>query len=302
MVRPDSNGGSPTADNGSDSEFASADDTGPANIITEDPTCDAWQRISREESAESDSVNWDDRDHLVPATAWTAEQRTMYETAGKAMTKAADQTQNLVTQTPKRVIRELYQQYIAYTRAFVDAIPSYVSEDDNLVITSNVVASALTYICLAIEYRSAQPVAPVVPEPEGPSAISDLGDPSHPQRFLTKTNSVCDEWAAMSIKFDDDTAGWRAIDPKIPAAKWTPEQKSVNDAIMPVMTANADEMERLGRESGNPVLEDIAVLAAQYRRAFVNALPTYTSADNALSQASVYLAMTVKWACKAVAT
>ena len=55
------------------------------------------------------------------------------------------------------------------------------------------------------------------------------------------------------------------------------------------MSANADEMERLGRQSGNPTFEDIAVLAAQYQRAYVTALPTYTSADNFLLQSATFL-------------
>ena len=47
VVRPADGGGGngdPTQQNG-DSEFASADDTGPVNIITEDPTCAAWREI-----------------------------------------------------------------------------------------------------------------------------------------------------------------------------------------------------------------------------------------------------------------
>jgi len=65
------------------------------------------------------------------------------------------------------------------------------------------------------------------------------------------------------------------------------------------MSSNADEMERLGRKSDNSVLEDIAVLAAQYQRAYVTALPTYTGADNFLSEAGTYLFKAVDWSCKA---
>ena len=42
------------------------------------------------------------------------------------------------------------------------------------------------------------------------------------------------------------------------------------------------------------------MLSAQYQRAFVKALPTYTGADNYLSEAATFLARTVNWACKAV--
>jgi hypothetical protein len=67
------------------------------------------------------------------------------------------------------------------------------------------------------------------------------------------------------------------------------------------MSNHADELERLGRQSDNPTLEDIAVLAAQYQRAYVAALPNYTSADNFLSETATLLAKAIDWACKAAA-
>ena len=86
VVGKNSGGGeSPTPTNGNGSDFASANDKGPVGIITEDPTCDAWRRIAREYSVESKAVKWEDRDQIVASDAWTAEQRRMYETVGKAM-------------------------------------------------------------------------------------------------------------------------------------------------------------------------------------------------------------------------
>ncbi len=52
----------------------------------------------------------------------------MYEAVGKAMRNAADQTVNLVKVTPHRVMRELYEQFIAYARAFTDNIPHVHSQ------------------------------------------------------------------------------------------------------------------------------------------------------------------------------
>jgi hypothetical protein len=110
---------------------------------------------------------------------------------------------------------------------------------------------------------------------------------------------VCSEWASSISKYDTDTAAWVAIDPKIPATQWTPDQKAINDAVAPVMTSNANDLERMGRKSGNPILEDIAVLAAQYQRAIVTALPTYTSSDGFLSQSATFMVKTVNLACEA---
>jgi hypothetical protein len=293
-------GESPTPTNGNGSDFASANDKGPVGIITEDSTCDAWHRIAREYSAKGDSVKWGDRDQTVPADAWTEQQRSMYDTVGKAVKDAADQTVNLVKLTPHRVMRELYEQFIAYANTFIARIPNYVAEDRFFAGTTDGIASALSMICSAIDNRSAQPLAPLIPEVAPPTELGPLGDPAQPQRFLTSLDPVCSEWISVVDRFDADTAAWRATDPNIPATQWTPELKALNDAVAPTMTAEAEDLEKLGRRSSNATLEDMAVLAAQYQRAFVKALPTYTTADSYLAQAATYAVSSVNAACKAV--
>ncbi|MCP3811746.1 hypothetical protein NLX62_05305 [Mycobacteriaceae bacterium Msp059] len=280
-------------------DFASANDTGPANIIAEDPTCNAWGRITREYNAQSKSVNWADRDTSVPATGWTLEQRTMYEAMSKAMTNAADQTAALVKRTPHRVMRELFEQFIAYVHAFVPSVPAYAAENNRLVATVNALANSATDICSAIEYESAPSVADEVAEPAPPSHVEPISDSGSSERFLMKPNRVCSEWASAVTKFDNQTRAWQALDPKIAAADWSAEQKSTIEKTKPVMSANADNLERLGRESGNPAMEDFAVLAAQYQRGYLKAVPSYTSADNSLWQAVASLVKSVASACNA---
>jgi hypothetical protein len=90
------------------------------------------------------------------------------------------------------------------------------------------------------------------------------------------------------------------MDPNIPATQWTADQKATVDRAAPIMTAFADKAEEIGRSRDNPVLEDIAVLSAQYRRAIVKALPTYTPADNYLSEVSTFSAQAINTACLAV--
>lgn len=300
VLRPDSGGTvSPTPQNG-DSEFASAGDDGPVNIIAEDPTCEAWGKVIRDYSDEQKAVNWGGRDRSIAASAWTPEQRRMYDEVGKATTNAAHLTINLSKATPHRVMRELYEQFIAYAGAFVDAIPTYVPENDNLSNATNAIGTGLAQICSAIDYKSATVIAPLVPKPAPPSEASSSTDlTAPPQRFLTQENPVCSEWSSLTVKFNDDTAAWRELDPRIPASEWTPEQKSINDDVKSTISTNADDLERLGRRSDNATLEDIAVLAAQYQRALVIALPAYTQPDNFLSEAATFLVKSVDWACKA---
>ncbi|MCP3811939.1 hypothetical protein NLX62_06315, partial [Mycobacteriaceae bacterium Msp059] len=293
------NGSSNAGGAGSDSEFASANDTGPVNIITEDPTCDAWNTVASQYSQAADAVKWEDRDFNIPASSWTSEQRTMYESVGKAMTRATDQTISLAKKTPHRVMRVLYEQFIAYTRAFVERIPSYVPDDDNIVAASNGAGGGVSNICGAIRYRSAQAIAPLVPAVSNPTEVPAPQDSSAPLKFLAEPIPACKDWDSLAVKFTDDTKDWRDTDKSIPAKEWTPEQKSVNDAAAPVMLASADEMERLGRQSGNPEFEDIATLAAQYRRGFVTSLPNYTPADSYLELTATNLVRLVNWACKA---
>ncbi len=292
-------GNSPTPGNGSRSDIASANDKGPANIITDDPTCAAWTRIGNGLRDAELKVRWPDRDPSVPATAWTPEQRTTFESVGNAMSSAADQTVSLAKTTPHRVMREIYEQFIAYSRAFAESLPTYVPSRNDMAKVVDGLAGVLANICGAITYGSAAAQAPLLAAPSAPSSVSPSSDPADPKRLLTTADPICGEWRPLFAKFFDDTKAWKAIPEDIPATQWTPEQKAINDAVAPVMATFADDVERLGRRSDNAELEDFAVLSAQYRRAYVAALPTYTVADNYLASASTYLALTVDQACVA---
>lgn len=298
-LRPDSggdNGSTPSAQNGN-SEFASANDTGPANIISEDPTCGAWMRVARDYSAKAKSVGWANRDPHVPASAWTAEQRTAYETVGKALADAAGPTENLAKQTPHRVMRELYGQFVVYSRAFSSAVPNYEPSMDGLVNVAGTLHAALSAMCGAIDYKSVQSTAPLVAEPAAPTSVAPSAGTT--EKFVSASNSnICKDWLSLIDQFDKDTAQWITVDANISANEWTPEQKSIYEAVEPVMTAQADSMEKLGRSSDNPTLEDFAVLSAQYMRAYVVAIPHYTASDNFLSDSSRFLTSTIVWACR----
>jgi hypothetical protein len=303
VVGKDSGGGeSPTPTNGNGSDFASANDKGPVGIITEEPTCAAWNRIADAISTAERGVGWRDRDVSTPASAWTPEQRGQYETAGNAMRTAADQAVELARKTPHRVIRELYEQFTAYARTFADKVPTYKPDDGPLVSTADDIASVLVNVCAAITYGSAAAQEPLVPVVGPPSTVSSPDSSGSPQRFLTQSSPTCGEWLPAYEKFDADLRPWRESDPNIPANQWAPDQKSAFDTAAPLMTTFADKAENLGRKSGNPTFEDFAVMSAQYRRAYVRAIPTYKPVDNYLASVSTSLANTIGHACMAVGT
>ena len=299
VVRPDNGRGASAKGepDSASSEFASADDTGAVSIITDDPTCDAWNKLLNEYSSIVNGERWDDRDVNVPASSWSPEQRAMYESVGQAMSRVSDQAERLAKTTPHRLMRILYEQYIAYSRAFVERIPSYAPQDDSLVSASNSAASSLANICGAILYRSAQAAAALVQPVPGPDVIP-VPNASVSSMQLLKPDSICADWDAMVESFSNETEAWRSIDKNIPASDWTREQKSINDAVGPIMTENADRIQDLGRKSDDPSVEDIALLAAQYRRAFVVANSTYKGSDSYLALSATNLVRLVTAACK----
>jgi hypothetical protein len=289
----------PGSDVGPPSRFASADDIGPVAVIVEDPTCAAWASIN-DTLARREAGKMGNRDRSIPASAWTAEQRALYQDAAQAMRSAAAQTVGLAQLTPHRVMRELYEQFLAYANAYAASIPAYTPADNNLAATADSVSSALGAICGAITDGSAAARGPLVAAQAWPPQVLPPGNPADPQRYLSGPNPVCVDWKSTLEQFGAATTAWQQIDPSIPAYSWTLQQAAVNDAAVPVMNLSANTLQQLGQQSANPTLQDFATLAAQYRRAFVAAVPTYHAADNHLANAATYLSTTVLGACSAV--
>ena len=279
--------------------LASADDKGPVNVITEEPTCAAWAPIQTT-LANTLTEEWGKRDPSIPASSWTPQQQAQYEAAADAFLDAAKQTEPLVKLTPHRVVRELYEQFISYSRAFAQAVPAYEPVDDHLVGVANVASSSMGFICGAIKYGSAEARAPFLPIPPAPEQVAELSDPSDPERLLTNPNSTCPEWDRLLHDFVNDTEDWQSIDVNTPASSWTPQQRQIMESVTPVLRDYADKIQALGVRSNSPVIEDLATLSAQYRRAYADSLPTYTSADAYLSRAANRLTSVIYEACKAV--
>ncbi|WP_198344951.1 hypothetical protein [Mycobacterium sp. JS623] len=278
--------------------IASANDKGPVAVITEDPTCAATRPILQT-LADVGANGWNKRDATVPSSAWTPEMRSQYEAMGNAMRNAADQMVALAKLTPHRGMRELYEQYIAYSRAYVNGIPTYKPVDDKLALVSVAIGRTIGNVCAAISYGSAPARWPLTPSPASPSEVAPVGDPAAPERFLPGSNPVCGDWSTALDDFDHETADWLATPSDIPASQLSPQQRAVYDAVAPTMNAFADKLQGLGEDSGNLTLRDFAELSAQYRRAYVQSLPTYVPADNFLSETAISFSSVVKAACGA---
>lgn len=281
------------------SDVASADDRGPAGIILDDPTCERWAPISAAFGSASDA-GWGNRDPAIPKANWTPDQRNQYTAVSAALRDAADRTIALARQTPHRVMREIYEQFIAYSREYLSRLENYTASDDLFVRVSISTSMALDGICGAIKYGAAGSRSPLVPAAAPPSDFAHIDDPENASFFLESTNPVCPQWLAAVDRFTNDTEAWRSTDPNTPATAFSPEQRALNNAVMPVMESFATQAQLLGRESDNPVWSDLATMSAQYRRAYVSALLTYTVADNYLHMAAGSAAGAISGACRAV--
>ncbi|MGH3561662.1 MAG: hypothetical protein ACRDTN_07650 [Mycobacterium sp.] len=271
-------------------------------VINDDPSCAAWTSISTNLATTLSLLGqgqWNERDQSIPASQWNEELRKEYMAAGQVIRSAAAQTVGLVKLTPHRVMRELYEQFIAYSRAFVERIPNYTEPDASLAGTAHSAASALAAICAAATNGAAAARGPLVEAQSPPTKTAPPGNPTNPQRYLAAPNPVCRDWKAALDKFGADTTDWQKLEPSIPATYWNQEQRAVNLSVAPVMIAYANKLQQLGRRSGNPTWQDFADLSAQYRRAFVLALPTYDPSDNDLANAASYASTTALGACAA---
>jgi hypothetical protein len=280
---------------------ASATDNNAVQIITNEPTCDAWTPITNNVNA-AQTNGWTERDPSIPASSWPLQLRTQYQSVAQALTTAADSAIELAKKTPHRVVREIYLQYAAYSRAYANAVPTYTSGANELVLAANSAAHAITAICYSIADRSAQARATTTSSMPAPDPLPPVGDVSNPARLLTTSNSICQEWNDSTTRYESDIAPRLAVDFNLMASQWTPEQRDMTNAAVPIITGLADERASLGVRSGDPVIQDLANFAAVYLRAYAAATPTYISADTDLYNVAIGTSGIISHGCAAVSS
>jgi hypothetical protein len=279
--------------------LASADDKGPVDVITEDPSCAAWGPINQT-FVDIQRRGWDQRDPSIPASEWAPEQRSHYEEVAAAARAAADQSVALAKLTPHRVMRELFEQFIAYARAYSDAIPGYTASDNSLAAVAITTSTVLVTTCSAIAYGSAPARGPLVASGPPPSDVAALTDPDQARPFMLASDSTCPEWGDVIARFGEETRAWQRLNPNDPASTWTPAQRAAATDVIPAMIRSADRIHELGQRSSNPSLRDFADFAAQYRRAYAGSLPTYAPSDYYLADTALRTTSLISEACKAV--
>jgi hypothetical protein len=196
-------------------------------------------------------------------------------------------------------MRELFEQFIAYGRAYADSLASYEPDDDFLSRANVGFSKTISEICDAIDYGGVVARASALPPGEPPSTAPVLTDPSDSARFITEANSVCVEWIKSSSTFTTSLEPWTQLDPEIAATQWNPEQRAVQEAAARTMHSYANSIEILGRKGANPTMEDLAALAASYLRAYSLATPSYRATDNYVAAPGLRLNNAISAACQA---
>ena len=286
----------------------SAKDTGPVGIITDDHTCAPWETVAQEWTAHDPLAKWPADSPSspinIPASAWTPEQQAAMQQVGNVMRSTAAKSVALARATPHRLMRELYEQHIAYARAYADSLTNYFPQADvKLGRAAQSAMNSLISACNAAEDGAAITRSVLVAPQAAPARVAPPQNAEQPQRFIaTGDRTTCGEWESVNDKFDADPGiqEWTKIDTQVPVAQWSPQQKALSDGVTPLMLTLVDELERIAGRSNNPVIQDFAAFAAQYQRAYVKAFPTYGVHDGQLGIVARSTRQLVSKACGAV--
>jgi len=292
--------GGTTPTSGGASGVASVNDEGPVTIITDEPTCATFVGINNS-LGDLQSQGWGaQRRSLGPVAEWTPQQRSLVESVATGMRNAADQSVALAKQTPHRVIRELYEQFIAYGRAYADSVSDYVPADDGLASANVNASSAIIGICNTITFGSSNRGLGVSSAPS-PTSTGTPDDPNNPASFVTQPSSTCTEWVSRLDTFNAATEAWADSDPSVAAADWTPDRRAIEQAVRPLLTNYANDAEAAGRQISSSAFEDFAFSTALYIRAYLSVGDSYTGVDGWLSYTAFKFANLISGACRAVA-
>jgi hypothetical protein len=297
FTRDNGGGTSTTSSSVVPGDIASANDTGPVAIITEDPTCDAFIDIN--DSNAKIQPDWESqRRTLGPAAQWTADQRSQVQTVSTAMRNSADKVVDLAKRTPHRVMRELYEQYIVYARAYADSVNNYVPGDNFLASADVSFGNTVTGICNSITAKSANRSLALEPAAK-PESVPAANDPNKPAKVVSASDATCGAWISNEDTFLNASTEWQKLDTSVPGSQWTPEQRATQLAAYPLLTALGSGMGSIGAQSGNPTLEDFGTLGELYLKAYVSAGESYLGSDSWLSYTGLRISNAIVAACHA---
>lgn len=138
--------------------------------------------------------------------------------------------------------------------------------------------------------------APSTPATVTVQAAAPEFDPTIP----ASPDPVCAEWGPISNSYGAKLAEWSKTDSTIPSSSWSPEQKALNLGIVPVLQAQADDLNRLADKAQDPFLARLMREQALYEKEFASRIPNYEPSDQALWRATADFAGAVRATCLTV--
>lgn len=216
--------------------------TDAITAVVSDPTCGSMEEIDRELDVATRDLPIAT---MYSSAEWSPEQRDVMNRAAAATRTAADRLVPYIEQTPNRLVRQLYEQYIAYNRAFATSVPKYVPALGRYYYAAGMVAFAVSAICRVVQDGKPDVyAAQIAPVDVGQPPPAPPADPANAPLMLTAPLPNCSEWRpALPTSLSGDLTSDRA---------------KGNDY--------AEVILGLGRQSGNALVYDFAGFAAYYLR------------------------------------
>lgn len=112
---------------------------------------------------------------------------------------------------------------------------------------------------------------------------------------------VCAEWGPLHDSYRAKLTDWVKVDPRVPAAQWSAEQRAINMAVIPTLEAEAADMRRLAGQAEDPFLAGLLRAQAEYEELTAQAIPNYEPSDAKFWGATVNFSNAVNARCTAVA-
>ncbi|CRZ14402.1 hypothetical protein [Mycolicibacterium neworleansense] len=129
------------------------------------------------------------------------------------------------------------------------------------------------------------------------SVTDDPGTKPSQAFAAAKPDPVCAQWQRASSGFDGKQQAWAKTDHRVPAARWSPKQRSVTLAVIPVMRQEAAELRRLADKSMDPLLTGMLRAQSRYIDNYAAKLPKFEPPDHASWTAATAIDGAVKAVC-----
>lgn len=137
-----------------------------------------------------------------------------------------------------------------------------------------------------------------VPAEAVASTVTDEPGSGPAQAFAApKPDPVCPQWQRASAGYDGKQQAWVKTDHRVPAARWSPKQRSLTLAVVPVMRQEAAELRRLADKATDPLLAGLLRAQSRYVDNYATKLPKFEPADHANWTAATAMDGAVKAVC-----